>query len=161
MSTAHPTHRTKLRQAPPQPEPDISVVTSVATEVHLSAVVSPHAKIGRGCLIGPYSVIGDEVVLGDGVRIESHCVIDGRTIVGEETHIFPFVSIGLPSQDLKYKGEAGGDAHRARQSDSRIRHNSPRHQRRRHAHRDRRQLLDYGAGTCRARLYHRQQCNYG
>ncbi len=105
MSTAHPTHRTKLRQAPQPQEPDISVATSVATEIHLSAVVSPHAKIGRGCMIGPYSVIGDEVVLGDGVRIESHCVIDGRTIVGEETRIFPFVSIGLPSQDLKYKGE--------------------------------------------------------
>jgi UDP-N-acetylglucosamine acyltransferase len=32
-------------------------------------------------------------------------VIDGRTIVGEGTHVFPFVSIGLASQDLKYKGE--------------------------------------------------------
>jgi UDP-N-acetylglucosamine acyltransferase len=44
-------------------------------------------------------------VLGDGVRLESHCVIDGRTSIGDETHIFPFVSIGLASQDLKYKGE--------------------------------------------------------
>ena len=73
--------------------------------IHPSAVVSPRAQIGRDCRIGPYSIVGDEVVLGDGVRLESHCVIDGRTSIGDETHIFPFVSIGLASQDLKYKGE--------------------------------------------------------
>jgi UDP-N-acetylglucosamine acyltransferase len=74
--------------------------------IHASAVVSPHAKLGRNCYIGPYSIIGDEVVLGDGVRLESHAVVDGKTFVGDETHIYPFVSIGLASQDLKYKGEA-------------------------------------------------------
>ncbi len=74
--------------------------------IHSSAVVSPHAKLGHNCHIGPYSIIGNEVVLGDGVRLESHCVIDGQTSIGDETHIFPFVSIGLASQDLKYKGEA-------------------------------------------------------
>jgi UDP-N-acetylglucosamine acyltransferase len=74
--------------------------------VHPSASVSPHARIGRDCFIGPYSTIGDEVILGDGVRLESHCVIDGRTYIGEETHVYPFVSIGLASQDLKYRGEA-------------------------------------------------------
>src|ERR1700694_4161555 len=75
------------------------------TTVHASAVISAHAQIGRDCYIGPYSIIGDEVELSDGVRLESHCVIDGRTTIGEGTHVFPFVSIGLASQDLKYKGE--------------------------------------------------------
>ena len=73
--------------------------------IHPSAVVSPSAQIGEDCFIGPYSVIGDEVSMGDGVRIESHTVIDGRTQIGDGTHVFPFVSIGLASQDLKYKGE--------------------------------------------------------
>jgi UDP-N-acetylglucosamine acyltransferase len=73
--------------------------------IHPSAVVSPRAQLGRNCFIGPYSIIGDEVVIGDNVRVESHGVIDGRTFIGDETHIFPFVSIGLASQDLKYKGE--------------------------------------------------------
>jgi UDP-N-acetylglucosamine acyltransferase len=73
--------------------------------IHPSAVVSPRARIGANCFIGPYSIIGDEVTLGDGVRLESHCVVDGRTRIGDETHVFPFVSIGLASQDLKYKGE--------------------------------------------------------
>lgn len=73
--------------------------------IHPSAVVSPHATIGRDCYIGPYSILGDEVTLGDGVRLESHCVLDGHTSIGDGTHVYPFVSIGLASQDLKYKGE--------------------------------------------------------
>src|ERR1700730_12293513 len=75
------------------------------TNIHPSAVVSQRARIGYDCFIGPYSVVGDDVELGDSVRLESHCVIDGRTTVGAGTHIYPFVSIGLAYQDLKYKGE--------------------------------------------------------
>jgi UDP-N-acetylglucosamine acyltransferase len=73
--------------------------------IHPTAIVSPEARIGRDCHVGPYSVIGDGVTLGDSVRIESHCVVEGLTEIGDETHVFPFVSIGLASQDLKYKGE--------------------------------------------------------
>lgn len=73
--------------------------------IHPTAIVSPQARIGRDCHIGPYSIIGDEVVLGDGVRLDGHCVIDGRTEINDETHVYPFVSIGLASQDLKYRGE--------------------------------------------------------
>ncbi|HJY28020.1 MAG TPA: acyl-ACP--UDP-N-acetylglucosamine O-acyltransferase [Pyrinomonadaceae bacterium] len=75
------------------------------TSIHPTAVVSPGARIGYDCFVGPYCIVGDEVQLGDGVRLESHCVIDGRTSIGPGTHVFPFVSIGLASQDLKYKGE--------------------------------------------------------
>jgi len=76
-----------------------------STTIHPTAVVSPSAQLGYDCFIGPYCIVGDEVVLGDNVRLESHVVIGGRTSVGAETHVFPFVSIGLASQDLKYKGE--------------------------------------------------------
>ena len=76
-----------------------------SNQIHSSAIVSPHARIGDGCYIGPYVTIGDHVELGNGVRIDSHCVIDGRTRIGDETHIYPFVSIGLPPQDLKFAGE--------------------------------------------------------
>lgn len=75
------------------------------TQIHPSAIVSSSARIGEGCYIGPYVTIGDSVELGRGVRIDSHCVIDGRTRIGNETHIYPFVSIGLPPQDLKFAGE--------------------------------------------------------
>src|SRR6476659_6787511 len=75
------------------------------TTIHPTAVVSPNARIGEDSFIGPYCIIGDEVEIETGVRLESHCVVDGLTTIGSETHVFPFVSIGLASQDLKYKGE--------------------------------------------------------
>jgi UDP-N-acetylglucosamine acyltransferase len=80
-------------------------VATRPNNVHPTAVVSPRARIGTGCHIGPYSIIGDEAELHDDVRLDSHCVVDGRTVIGQGTHVFPFVSIGLPAQDLKYKGE--------------------------------------------------------
>jgi len=73
--------------------------------IHATAIISPTAKIGTDCHIGAFSIVGDEVVLGDGVHLESHVVIDGKTSIGDETKIFPFVSIGLAPQDLKYGGE--------------------------------------------------------
>ncbi len=84
---------------------EFMAIATHPTTIHPSAVVSPQARIGSDCYVGPYSVIGEDVELDDGVRLESHCVIDGRTIIGAGTHVFPFVSIGLASQDLKYKGE--------------------------------------------------------
>jgi UDP-N-acetylglucosamine acyltransferase len=74
-------------------------------QIHSTAVVSPEATIGRDCVIGPYVVIGADVTLGNGVVLDSHSVVDGFTTVGDETHVFPFVSIGLAPQDLKYHGE--------------------------------------------------------
>jgi UDP-N-acetylglucosamine acyltransferase len=80
-------------------------VATKSTNIHPTAVVSPTARIASGCHVGPYSIIGDEVELKEDVRLDSHCVIDGRTTIGEGTRVFPFVSIGLPAQDLKYQGE--------------------------------------------------------
>jgi UDP-N-acetylglucosamine acyltransferase len=75
-------------------------------QIHSSAVVSPTARLGAGCYIGPYTIVGDEVTLGNGVHIDSHCVVEGRTRIGDEAYVYPFVSIGLPPQDLKFAGEA-------------------------------------------------------
>ena len=82
-----------------------SQTTRSSTEIHPSAIVSPGARLGDGCYIGPYVTIGDDVTLGNGVRIDSHCVIDGHTRIGDETHVYPFVSLGLPPQDLRFAGE--------------------------------------------------------
>jgi UDP-N-acetylglucosamine acyltransferase len=73
--------------------------------IHPTAIVAPTAEIGDDCHIGPFSTVGPQVRLGRGVRLESHVVIDGRTSVGDGTLVFPFVSIGLAPQDLKYQGE--------------------------------------------------------
>jgi UDP-N-acetylglucosamine acyltransferase len=74
-------------------------------EKHESAIVADGAVFGDSCYIGPFSVIGPDVRLGERVRLDSHVVVDGRTTIGDETHIFPFASIGLGPQDLKYAGE--------------------------------------------------------
>jgi len=78
----------------------------MASFIHETAIVSPTAEVGEDCYIGAYSIVGDEAILSEKVRLESHVVIDGRTTIGAETKIFPFVSIGLAPQDLKYGGEA-------------------------------------------------------
>ena len=72
--------------------------------VHSTAVIHPNAQIGAGCEIGPYCVIGEHVELGPACRLHSHVVIDGHTRLGEGNEIFPFASIGLRTQDLKWKG---------------------------------------------------------
>jgi UDP-N-acetylglucosamine acyltransferase len=72
--------------------------------IHQSAVIHPKAQIGANCEIGPYCVIGEQVVLGDECRLHSHVVIDGHTVLGKRNEIFPFASIGLKTQDLKWKG---------------------------------------------------------
>lgn len=68
------------------------------------AVIHPRAQVGRDCVIGPFCVIGERVVLGDRCRLHSHVVIDGHTTLGEENEVYPFASIGLKTQDLKWKG---------------------------------------------------------
>lgn len=72
--------------------------------LHVTAIVHPKAQIGAGCHIGPYCVIGEHVVLGDGCRLHSHVVIDGHTTLGRENQLYPFASIGLQTQDLKWRG---------------------------------------------------------
>jgi len=68
------------------------------------AVIHPNARLGSGCEIGPFCVIGEHVVLGNECVLHSHVVIDGYTTLGDGNEIFPFASIGLKTQDLKWKG---------------------------------------------------------
>ena len=72
--------------------------------VHPTAVIHPKARIGAECEIGPYCVIGASVELGPRCKLHSHVVIDGVTKLGAGNEIFPFASIGLKTQDLKWKG---------------------------------------------------------
>lgn len=73
--------------------------------IHGSAVISDGAEIEEGVSIGPFSVIGPNVKIGKGTKIHPHVVIDGYTTIGRDNEIFPFASIGMAPQDLKYAGE--------------------------------------------------------
>jgi UDP-N-acetylglucosamine acyltransferase len=74
-------------------------------KIHPNAIVSSKAQIGANVEIGPFCVIGDDVKIGDNSILVSHVVIDGDTTIGKNNKIFPFASIGLQPQDLKFQGE--------------------------------------------------------
>ena len=73
--------------------------------IHPSAVIAEGAVIPDSCEIGPFCTIGSDVVLGEDCRLISHVVLDGRTRIGARNVIYPFTSIGIAPQDLKYVGE--------------------------------------------------------
>ena len=73
--------------------------------IHASAIVAAGAVVPESCTVGPYCTIGPEVVLGEECNLISHIVIDGRTTIGARNVVYPFTSIGVPPQDLKYKDE--------------------------------------------------------
>lgn len=75
------------------------------TDIHSTAIVEDGAVIGENVRVGPYSVVGPDVRLADGVILEAHVAVAGHTSIGAGTHIFPFASIGHKPQDLKFAGE--------------------------------------------------------
>jgi len=73
--------------------------------IHPTAIIEPKAEIGKNVKIGPFCIVGSEVLLADNVELKSHVVIEGRTKIGANTVIYPFASIGQPPQIVKYEGE--------------------------------------------------------
>jgi UDP-N-acetylglucosamine acyltransferase len=69
-------------------------------KIHPTAIVDPGAKIGGGCEIGAYSVIGADVKIGDGTVVQSHVVIEGDVTIGEKNFIGHGAIIGPAPQDL-------------------------------------------------------------
>ena len=69
------------------------------------AVISPKAHLDEGVTVGPFAVIGDDVVIGKGSLIAAHAMVNGPTEMGCDNHVFQFASIGDAPQDKKYKGE--------------------------------------------------------
>jgi UDP-N-acetylglucosamine acyltransferase len=85
--------------------PDDGPARQRGVRADASAIVHPGAHIGAGTVIGPHAVIGEHVRIGKNCRIGASSVIDGNTEIGDENEIFPFASVGLIPQDLKFKGE--------------------------------------------------------
>lgn len=73
--------------------------------IHPTAIIGQNVKIANGTTIGPYVIIDGNVEIGEQCNIHSHVVIGGNTKIGNKNQIFPFASIGLAPQDLKYNGE--------------------------------------------------------
>jgi UDP-N-acetylglucosamine acyltransferase len=73
--------------------------------VHPTAIVSSLARIAETAEIGPYSIISGDVEIGGGTRLMAHVYMEGPLRAGEDNVFFPYSTVGVVSQDLKYRGE--------------------------------------------------------
>lgn len=74
-------------------------------KIHPTATVSKKAKLAQDIQVSPYTIIGDNVVIGSKTKIGAYCVIEGNTTIGKHCEIFTGAVLGSRPQDLKYKGE--------------------------------------------------------
>ncbi|CAM2007286.1 acyl-ACP--UDP-N-acetylglucosamine O-acyltransferase [Acanthopleuribacter pedis] len=74
-------------------------------QVHPTAIVGNNVTIGAGTEIGPYCVIEDDVTIGENNILGSHLVIGRYTNIGNHNRFYPFSTIGLQPQDLKFDDE--------------------------------------------------------
>lgn len=73
--------------------------------IHPTAIVDPGAHIAESAEIGPYSIIGADVEIGARTRLFANVFMEGPLYVGEDNVFFPYSTIGVAPQDLKYHGE--------------------------------------------------------
>jgi UDP-N-acetylglucosamine acyltransferase len=78
---------------------------SVRGHIHPTAIVDPNARIPPSCIIGPFCIVGGDVEMGENCELLSHVVLKGPTKMGSANRVFPFTTLGLEPQDLKFKGE--------------------------------------------------------
>jgi UDP-N-acetylglucosamine acyltransferase len=79
----------------------------VTPRVHPSSIIEDGARLGEDVKIGPFCHIGPQVELREGAELSSHVVVAGDTAIGRGARIFPFASIGAPTQDLKSCNDIG------------------------------------------------------
>ncbi len=73
--------------------------------IHPTAIVDAGAQIDASAEIGPFCVIGADVTVGPGTRLKANVYLEGPLEIGEGNTFFPYSTIGVAPQDLKYKGE--------------------------------------------------------
>jgi UDP-N-acetylglucosamine acyltransferase len=84
---------------------DTIVLDAASAVIHPTAIVARGAQLGTGVRIGPYCTVGPNVVIEDRAELVSHVVVDGHSRIGPDVTLFPFVTVGLAPQDLKYQGQ--------------------------------------------------------
>ncbi len=73
--------------------------------IHPTAIVDPSARVAESAEIGPYCILGSDVEIGARTRLMANIYLEGSTWIGEDNIFFPYTTVGVASQDLKYKGE--------------------------------------------------------
>jgi UDP-N-acetylglucosamine acyltransferase len=67
--------------------------------------IHPDAKLGKGVTVDAFTVIHNNVVIGDGTWIGSNVTIFPGARIGKDCKIFPGAVIAAVPQDLKFAGE--------------------------------------------------------
>ncbi len=78
------------------------------SSIHPTAIVEGGAELGADVTLGPYSIVGAHVKIGDGTELMAHAVVDGNTHLGRQCTVHPFARIGGKTQDLKFQGGRPG-----------------------------------------------------
>ena len=78
----------------------------MSTTISSLSAVDPRAQLGENVEIGPFCLIGPDVILGDGCKLDSHVTIIGNTTIGESNRFFPNCVIGGEPQDKSYRDSA-------------------------------------------------------
>lgn len=78
----------------------------MGVRIHPTAIVDKGAVLGPEVEVGPYCVVGDGVVLEQGTRLLTHCVVLGPAVIGSRNTIYPFAVIGAAPQDRAFGGES-------------------------------------------------------
>src|SRR4051794_27373363 len=73
--------------------------------IHPTALVDPASTIAASADIGPYCIVGPEVTIGERTRLMAHVFVEGPTVIGDDNVFYPYSTVGVASQDLKYQGE--------------------------------------------------------
>jgi UDP-N-acetylglucosamine acyltransferase len=76
--------------------------------IHPTAIVHSTASIAESADIGPYSIIGPDVKIAARTHVVAHVVMEGPLDIGEDNVFFPYSTVGVAPQDLKYRGERSG-----------------------------------------------------
>ncbi|MBI3209289.1 MAG: acyl-ACP--UDP-N-acetylglucosamine O-acyltransferase [Candidatus Solibacter usitatus] len=73
--------------------------------IHPTAIVHATANIADSADIGPFCVIEAGVEISARTRLMANVFMEGPTWIGEDNIFFPYTTVGVASQDLKYRGE--------------------------------------------------------
>ena len=75
------------------------------SNIHSTAIVSPKAELGNNISIGPYSIVEEDVTIGDDCEIKSSVLLAEGTVLGKGVRVFHGAAVGSVPQDLKFGGE--------------------------------------------------------
>lgn len=74
--------------------------------IHPTAIIDPGARVSSAAEIGPYCILGAGVEISAGNLLIANVYVEGPTWIAEDNTFYPYSTVGVAPQDLKYRGEA-------------------------------------------------------